>query len=316
MILNGGILIKSIFLLLEKYQKKFMNENHYPVLKEEVKKWINLKENGIYVDCTVGAGGHAKYLLSSMKNIFLIGLDKDEEMIEIAKENLKEFRNFKLIKGGFENIKEIIDGENIKEVDGILFDLGFSKLQIKDPEKGFSFMIDGPLDMRYDKNLNLRAYDILNFWDKKDLIYIFKNYGEIANCERIVNRIIERRKKKKFETTREFADFICENFRERKKIHPATRFFLALRIAVNDELNCLKNGLKNSLSILKNGGRILVISFNSLEDRIVKNFFRERKEIKVLTKKPIVPTEEEIKKNPLSRSAKLRVGEKNEEGSL
>lgn len=296
-----------------KYQKKFMNDNHYPVLKEEVKEWINLKENGIYVDCTVGTGGHAKYLLSCMKNIFLIGLDKDEKMIEIARENLKEFKNFKLIKGGFENIKEIIENENIGKVDGILFDLGFSKLQVKDPNKGFSFQIEGPLDMRYDKNSNLKAYDILNFWGKKDLLYIFKNYGEITNCEKIVNEIIERRKKKKFETTKEFADFISENFKERKKIHPATRFFLALRIAVNDELNCLKKGLENSLSILKNGGRILVISFNSLEDRIVKNFFREKKEIKVLTKKPIIPTEEEIKKNPLSRSAKLRVGEKNEE---
>jgi 16S rRNA (cytosine1402-N4)-methyltransferase len=293
-----------------------MSENHYPVLKEEVKKWINLKENGIYVDCTVGAGGHAKYLLSSMKDIFLFCIDKDEEMIEIAKENLKEFKNFKLIKGGFENIKEIIEKENIGKVDGILFDLGFSKFQIKNPERGFSFLVDGPLDMRYDRNSNLKAYNILNFWGKKDLLYIFKNYGEIANCERIVNKIIERRKKKKFETTGEFADFICKNFKERKKIHPATRFFLALRIAVNDELNCLKKGLENSLSILKNGGRIIVISFNSLEDRIVKNFFKEKKEIKVLTKKPVIPKEEEIKENPLSRSAKLRVGEKNEETGL
>jgi 16S rRNA (cytosine1402-N4)-methyltransferase len=293
-----------------------MNETHYSVLKEEVKKWINLKENGIYVDCTVGTGGHAKYLLSSMKNIFLIGIDKDEKMIEIARKNLKEFKNFKLIKGGFENIKEIVEKENISEIDGVLFDLGFSKLQIKDPEKGFSFQIDGPLDMRYDKNSSLQAYDILNFWEKKSLIYIFKNYGEIKNCERIVNKIIERRKKKKFETTKEFADFICRNFKERRKIHPATRFFLALRIAVNDELNCLKKGLENSLLILKNSGRILVISFNSLEDRIVKNFLKKKKEIKVLTKKPIVPTKEEIKENPLSRSAKLRVGEKNEKNNL
>ena len=293
-----------------------MNENHYPVLKEEVKKWINLKENGIYVDCTVGTGGHAKYLLSCNKNIFLIGLDKDEKMIEIAKENLKEFKNLKLIKGGFENIKEIIKSENIDKVDGIFFDLGFSKLQIKDPDKGFSFQIEGPLDMRYDKNSNLKAYDILNYWRKRDLIYVFKNYGEIKNCENIVNKIIERRKKKKFKTTREFADFISQNFKERKKIHPATRFFLALRIAVNDELNCLKKGLEDSLLILKSGGRILVISFNSLEDKIVKNFFKRKREIKVLTKKPIIPTEEEIKENPLSRSAKLRVGEKNEETSL
>ncbi|MCM8803644.1 MAG: 16S rRNA (cytosine(1402)-N(4))-methyltransferase RsmH [Candidatus Omnitrophica bacterium] len=287
-----------------------MNEEHFPVLKDEVLKWINLKENGIYVDCTTGTGGHSKYLLSSGKNIFLICIDKDEKMIEIARENLKYFRNFKLIKGGFENLEEILKKEDIKEIDGLLFDLGFSKLHIKDGERGFSFQIDGYLDMRYDRNSNLKAYDILNSWHRNDLIYIFKNYGEIKNCEKIVDKIIERRKKKKFETTKEFADFISDNFRERKKIHPATRFFLALRIAVNDELNCLKKGLEKSLNFIKKEGRILVISFNSLEDRIVKKFFKEREEIRVLTKKPITPTIEEIKENPLSRSAKLRVGER------
>lgn len=297
---------------MEKSQRRFLNEGHFPVLKEEVAKWINLKENGIYVDCTTGSGGHSKYLLSSGKNIFLICIDKDEKMLEIARENLKDFKNFKLIKGGFENLEDILKKENIREVDGILFDLGFSKLHIKDSERGFSFQNNGFLDMRYDRNSNLTAYDILNSWSRNDLIYIFKNYGEIKNCEKIVEKIIERRRKKKFETTKEFADFISKNFIERKKIHPATRFFLALRIAVNDELNCLKKGLEGSLNMLKKGGRVLVISFNSLEDRIVKKFFREREEIKILTKKPIIPTIEEIKENPLSRSAKLRVGEKNE----
>ncbi len=298
---------------MEKFQKKFLNDEHIPVLKEEVLKWINLKENGIYVDCTTGSGGHSKYLLSSGINIFLICIDKDEKMIEIAKENLKDFKNFKLIKGGFENLEEILKNENIKKVDGVLFDLGFSKLQVKDSERGFSFQIDGVLDMRYDRNSHLTAYDIVNSWSRENLIYIFKNYGEIKNCERIVNEIIERRKKKKFERTKEFADFIVQNFKERRKIHPATRFFLALRIAVNDELNCLKKGLESALKVLKNGGRILVISFNSLEDRIVKKFFKEKGQIKVLTKKPITPDKNEIKENPLSRSAKLRVGEKCEE---
>ncbi|HOK56594.1 MAG TPA: 16S rRNA (cytosine(1402)-N(4))-methyltransferase RsmH [bacterium] len=297
---------------MEKLQKKYGNEEHYPVLKEEVLKWMNLKDGGIYVDCTCGAGGHSKYLLSSGKKIFLICIDKDEKMLEIAKENLKNFKNFQLIKGGFENIKEILENEKIYKVDGFLFDLGFSLLQIKDGKRGFSFQIDGPLDMRYDTSSNLTAYNILNKWERKDLIYIFKNYGEIKNCEKIVDKIIERRREKKFETTREFSDFICQNFKERKKIHPATRFFLALRIATNNELNCLKRGLENSLFFLKNWGRILVISFNSLEDRIVKNFFREKSEINILTKKPVIASEDELKKNPLSRSAKLRVGEKNE----
>jgi 16S rRNA (cytosine1402-N4)-methyltransferase len=299
-------------LLMEKLQKKYGNEMHYPVLKEEVLNWINLKDGEIYVDCTCGPGGHSKYLLSSGKKIFLICIDKDEKMLQIAKENLKNFKNFKLIKNGFENIKEILEKEKIDKVDGFLFDLGFSLLQIKNGKRGFSFQIDGPLDMRYDKSNNLTAFDILNRWERRDLNYIFKNYGEIENCEKIVDKIIERRKKKKFETTREFSDFICQNFRERKKIHPATRFFLALRIATNNELNCLKKGLEDSIIFLKNGGRIIVISFNSLEDRIVKNFFRERNDIKILTKKPVIPSEEEIKENPLSRSAKLRVGEKNE----
>lgn len=294
---------------MEKSQKEFLNE-HYSVLKEEVFNFINLKENGIYVDCTTGPGGHSKYLLSKNENIFLICIDKDEKMIEIARENLKEFKNFKLIKGGFENLKEILEKENMNQVDGIIFDLGFSRLHVKDSERGFSFQLNGPLDMRYDRNSSLTAYEILNYWERKDLVYIFKNYGEIKNCERIVDKIIERRKIKKFQTTREFADFITSNFRERKKIHPATRFFLALRIAVNDEINCLKKGLKEALDVLKKGGRILVISFNSIEDRIVKNFFKESEEIKVITKKPVRPSKKEIEENPLSRSAKLRVGEK------
>ncbi|MCS7180526.1 MAG: 16S rRNA (cytosine(1402)-N(4))-methyltransferase RsmH [bacterium] len=296
---------------MEKSLKKYGNNVHYSVLKEEVLNWINLKDGGIYIDCTCGPGGHSKYLLSSGKEIFIIGLDKDEKMLEIAKENLKGLKNFKLIKGGFENIKEILEKEKIDKVDGFLFDLGFSTPQIKDGQRGFSFKKDGPLDMRYDISSNLTAYHILNKWSRRDLVFIFKNYGEIKNCERIVDKIIERRKKKKFETTEEFANFICENFKERKKIHPATRFFLALRIATNDELNCLKKGLENSIPFLKKGGRILVISFNSLEDRIVKNFFRKTECIRILTKKPILPTKEEIEVNPLSRSAKLRVGEKN-----
>ncbi|MCM8818509.1 MAG: 16S rRNA (cytosine(1402)-N(4))-methyltransferase RsmH [Candidatus Omnitrophica bacterium] len=292
-----------------KSQKKFLNE-HYPVLKEEVLKWINLQDGKIYVDCTCGPGGHSKYLLSTGKKIFLICIDKDEKMLEIAKENLKDFNNVTFIKGGFENLNVILKNEKIDKVDGFLFDLGFSKLQLLDGKRGFSFQIDGPLDMRYDSSLNMKAFDILNKWNRLDLIYIFKNYGEIKNCEKIVDKIIERRRKKFFETTKEFSDFICRNFREKKKIHPATRFFLALRIAVNDELNCLRKGMENALNFLEKGGRILVISFNSLEDRIVKNFFREMAEIKILTKKPIIPSEKEIKENPLSRSAKLRIGEK------
>lgn len=285
-------------------------ELHIPVLKKEVLEWINLKENGIYVDCTCGTGGHTKEFLKTGKKIFVICIDKDEEMIEIARENLKNFKNFKLIKGGFENLEEILKNEGIEYVDGILFDLGFSRLHVSKGNRGFSFKIEGPLDMRYNKDSSLTAYDIINKWKPQDLIYIFKNYGEIKNCENIVKKIIERREKKKFETTTEFAEFIKNNYREKKNIHPATRFFQALRITVNDELNCLRKGLEEAIKVLKKTGRILVISFHSLEDRIVKNFFKIREEIKVLTKKPITPSKQEIEINPLSRSAKLRVGEK------
>lgn len=301
--------IIKIFHPMVKSQKKFLNE-HYSVLKEEVLDWINLQNGKIYVDCTCGSGGHSKYLLSTGKKFFLICIDKDEKMIEMAKENLRDFNNVKFIKGGFENLADILRNEKIDKVDGFLFDLGFSKLQLLDSDRGISFSIDGPLDMRYDTSSKLTAFDILNKWNRLDLIYIFKNYGEIKNCERIVDKIVERRKKKFFETTKEFSDFICQNFKERKKIHPATRFFLALRIAVNDELNCLKKGMEDAFNLLQKGGRILVISFNSLEDRIVKHFFKNKKGIKILTKKPIIPSEKEITENPLSRSAKLRVGEK------
>jgi len=285
---------------------------HYPVMKEKVLELLNPKEGGIYVDATSGYGGHSKYILkNSAKNIFLYCIDKDDDAIENLKRNLIEFKNFKAIKGGFENLTEILKNENVKKIDGIIFDLGFSIYQIKNPERGFSFSVDGPIDMRYDIEQNLNAKEILNKWSAKDLIYIFKNYGEIKNPERIVSKIIERRKKIEFETTREFADFISSiTHRERKKIHPATKFFMALRIAVNNELEILKEGLKKAVILLKTNGRLVVISFHSLEDRLVKHFFRNNQQLKVLTRKPLLPEEKEVDVNPESRSAKMRVCEK------
>jgi len=283
---------------------------HYPVLKEKVLEFMKIKEGGIYVDATCGYGGHSKFILENSKNITLIGIDKDIEAVEKCSEFLKEYKNFKAVYGGFENLREILKGLGIERIDGILFDLGFSLNQVKDPERGFGIYSEGPLDMRYDRNSPLTAGEILNRWSRKDLIRIFKDYGEIKNCEKVVEKIIERRKKREFKTTREFADFISSVLSKRGKIHPATKFFLALRIAVNNELEVLKKGLLEAAEVLKSSGRILVISFNSLEDRIVKRFFKNRKDIGVITKKPIIPSDEEIKKNPASRSAKLRVGEK------
>lgn len=279
-------------------------------MREKVLEFLNVKEGGIYVDATAGYGGHTKFILENSKRVFVYCFDKDGEAIENLRKRLEEFKNFKAIKSGFENMKEVLEKEGIKEVDGIIFDLGFSVHQIKSAERGFGFSVDGPIDMRYDRKQRLNASEILNRWSRRDLIYIFKEYGEINNPEKIVREIIERRKKKKFETTKEFADFISSIYRKRGKIHPATKFFMALRIATNKELEVLKDGLKQAADLLKKSGRVIVITFHSLEDRIVKRFFRDREDLEVITKKVIRPDYEEIKINPESRSAKLRVAEK------
>jgi len=283
---------------------------HYPVMKEKVIEYLNLKEGGIYIDATCGWGGHSRAILEKCKDIFLFCVDKDKEAIEMIKENLKEFSNFKVIYGGFENLKQIIGKEYIGKIDGILFDLGFSLNQVKDSKRGFSFQEEGPLDMRYDTTQKLTSWEIINQWGRKNLIWIFKNYGEIKRPEKIVDKILERRKRKKFETTREFADFISRNYREKPGIHPATKFFMALRITVNDELASLEKGLKEGEELLKKGGRFVIITFHSLEDRIVKRFFKNSPSLKVLTKKPVLPEKEEVELNKQSRSAKLRAAEK------
>jgi len=189
-------------------------------------------------------------------------------------------------------------------------DLGFSMNQIKDGERGFSFQIEGPLDMRYDRRNELTAGEIINRWSRKEMIWVFEKYGEIKRASKIVDAIIEQRKKKRFETTIELADFITKHYRRYGKIHPATKFFMALRIAVNNELEVLKEGLKKAVVLLKTNGRLVVISFHSLEDRLVKHFFRNNQQLKVLTRKPLLPEEKEVDVNPESRSAKMRVCEK------
>lgn len=283
---------------------------HYPVMKEKVIEYLNLKECGVYIDATCGYGGHSREILEKGRNIFLFCIDKDKEAINMLQENFKEFSNFIAICGGFENLKKLVGEKYFGKIDGILFDLGFSYNQVKDGRRGFSFQVEGPLDMRYDTSQRLTSWEIVNQWGRKNLIWIFKNYGEIKRPEKIVDKIIERRKKKKFDTTKEFADFILRNYREKKGIHPATKFFMALRIAVNDELNCLKKGLREGEELLKKGGRFVIITFHSLEDRIVKKFFKNSSNLKALTKKPVLPEKEEIEVNRQSRSAKLRVAEK------
>ncbi|MGI6595969.1 MAG: 16S rRNA (cytosine(1402)-N(4))-methyltransferase RsmH [Candidatus Ratteibacteria bacterium] len=284
--------------------------NHFPVMKEEAIEYLHIKKGGIYIDATCGYGGHSKYILETDNTIVLYGLDKDKDAIRSVSQTLAGFKNFKAIHSGYEEMDKVLEEEGIGQVDGILMDLGFSTNQIKDSEKGFSFQIEGPLDMRYDWRNNLTAGEIINQWHKRELIWVFETYGEIKKAHKIVDAIVERRKKKKFETTLELADFITKYRKRTGKIHPATKFFMALRIAVNNETEVLKEGLRKAIPLLKTNGRIAVISFHSIEDRIVKHFFRDNPHLVVLTKKPVLADREEIAVNQESRSAKMRVCKK------
>ncbi len=289
---------------------------HKPVLLKESVKLLTENEGRIYVDCTLGLGGHAKEILKQRKDIFLIGIDKDDEVIQIAKENLKEFEGrFVIYKADFKDFDLVLEEECIDKVDGFLFDLGTSMLQLKS-ERGFSFQIDAPLDMRMDTEQTLTAYKVVNQYSERELARIIKEYGEEKFAKRIARAIVQRRKKKPIETTGELVEVILSAVPEPYKhgrIHPATRTFQAIRIEVNKELESLKEALYKTPDFLNPEARLVVISFHSLEDRIVKHFMKEKERegiFRILTKKPITPSEEEIKENPASRSAKLRAAER------
>ncbi len=287
---------------------------HYPVLHREVLNFFkeNLKD-GIIVDATIGGGGHSFLLLKEIPNISIIGLDKDDFALERAKKCLEKFRDrVKLFKSSFKDVDEVLKEIGINKVNGFLFDFGVSMFQLK-YERGFSFQRDEPLDMRMDTNQHLTAYTIVNNYPLSDLERILKDYGEEKLYKKIARAIVERRKKKKLETTKELADLIYKIYPVKlryRRLHPATKTFQAIRIEVNNELNEIEEGLKKAIKLLNKGGIIQAISFHSLEDRIVKNIFRDGKklkEVEILTKKPIIPLETEIRENPPSRSAKLRV---------
>ncbi len=293
------------------------NIEHFSVLLNESVSLLTEKGGeAVYVDATVGLGGHAYELLKRNPKAFLIGIDKDPEALERAKERLKEFEGrFALYQADYKDIDEVLKAEKLESVDGILMDLGVSMLQLKTPERGFSFKEEAPLDMRMDPQQRLTAYDVVNRYKEKELLRIIKEYGEERFAPRIARAIVQYRRKKPIETTLELAKIVEEAVPKGfyKKIHPATKTFQAIRIEVNRELDHLKEALLKAPQLLNKGGRIAVISFHSLEDRIVKHTFRhfEREGLlKVLTKKPITPSEEEIKKNPPSRSAKLRAAER------
>jgi len=284
---------------------------HLPVLVDEVSSVLFNKIDGIYIDCTIGEGGHSEKILHMLSdNGRLIGIDLDPAALESARERLSSLGNCVFINDNFRNIRKIINNNSIAEIDGVLFDLGISSLQLESPEKGFSFSRNGPLDMRFGAGTRLKASTLVNNLSFEELSDIFWKYGEEPQSRIIAKEIIREREKKPIETTAELGELIERTVRFRGRIHPATRVFQALRIAVNDELENLKSGLSEAIDCLKPGGRICVISFHSLEDRIVKNEFRTNSHLKALTKKPVTPGEQELGANPRSRSAKLRAAEK------
>lgn len=288
---------------------------HIPVMCDELVEYLSLNKGGTVLDCTVGCGGCADTILQKIgPQGRLLGIDRDQDALQIAKNRLKRFNNYILAKGNFRNIDSILKKFEIDNVDGIIFDLGVSSLQMDTSGRGFSIRQDGPLDMRMDQDLQLSAFDLVNFLPQENLADILRRYGQERWHHRIARAIVRERKKSMIVTTRQLADLIRRAVPSRyTKIHPATRTFQALRIAVNDELAALCEGLNKCINYVKPGARICVISFHSLEDRIVKNEFRKfAKEgrLSIITKKPIVPTEEEVSANPRARSAKLRAAER------
>jgi len=303
--------------------RRKMNEFHKPVLLKEVLNYLNVKRGGKYIDATLGGGGHTKAILSSGGNV--LALDVDPEAIKSAREYLSTAcpvpdgpktklgsnTSWYLAKGNFKDLKRIAKEYDFEEIDGILFDLGVSSHQLEALERGFSFKSKAPLDMRMDPDLKVMAADLLNGLGKKELEKLFWKLGEEKSYRAIVREIIKVRKEKPIKTGEELARIVEKvKSRGKRKIHPATRVFQALRIAVNDELNNLKEALPQTLDLLKKEGRLVVISFHSLEDGLVKNFLKGEEDLLVLTKKPVVPKEEEVRKNKRSRSAKLRAAER------
>lgn len=289
-----------------------MKVTHLPVMVREVIMLLKPESGGIYVDATVGLGGHAEEILKYIGRGRLIGIDMDEEALKMASARLTDNRVI-LKKGRFSDIARLLNEAGVSGVDGTLLDLGTSMFHLKTAERGFSFMSAEPLDMRMDREQALTAADIVNKYTEKEIANILWEYGEERLSRKIAREIVNCRSKKKVETCSELSDIVCRIYKGRGKIHPATKTFQALRIAVNDELNELRKGLDASAAVLNPGGRLCVIAYHSLEDRIVKNFMRDSGKngrVSVITRKPLVPSHEEVRLNPSARSAKLRGAEK------
>jgi 16S rRNA (cytosine1402-N4)-methyltransferase len=294
---------------------------HIPVLLKEVIDNLNLKQGGVVVDATINRAGHSKEICKKIGEIgTLIGIDIDQGALDEASKILKGAKcKIILEKDNFRNLNKVLEKTNIKKVDAILFDLGFSSDQIDKSKRGFSFQKNEPLLMTLKDNItgdDLTAKEIVNEWDEENIADIIYGYGGEIFSRHIANKIIEHRYEKPIETTQDLVAVIekaVPNWYKHKKIHFATKTFQALRIAVNDEIEALKEVLPKAMQALDSGGRLAVISFHSIEDRIVKQFFKKQKDNEVgqiITKKPIAPSRDEVKKNPHSRSAKLRIFER------
>jgi 16S rRNA (cytosine1402-N4)-methyltransferase len=304
---------------------------HTPVLLKEVVTLLQPRRGGLYVDCTVGGGGHAREILCACgPEGQLVGLDWDEDAIAASRERLSEFgARVQLVRANYVELERVLMSLGVTTVDGVVFDLGVSSRQFDEPGRGFSFQREGPLDMRMSRQLGATARDVLRTASLEELARIFRVYGEEKRARAIAREIVAEREPEPLETTTQLARLVERVLGpKRGGIHPATRVFQALRIAVNNELDNLKRGLDVATRFLKSGGRIAVISFHSLEDRTVKQFFVEqgggcicppdlpacvcgrKAMLRIVTRKPVTPGEEEVRANPRARSAKLRVAEK------
>lgn len=294
--------------------------NHKSVLYKETLEALDIQPGEIYIDATLNGGGHTRGILEAGGRVLGIDIDPQAikrvareyglEIVEQDKRLAAASKALTLSQGNFVLMRDIAAKRGVWETPGVLFDLGLSSLQLDDAERGFSFNKSGPLDMRMDPNLSVTAADLINGLNEGELYELFTKFGEEYANRSSASAIVKARINKKIETTTQLSEIIQHSTKRRGKIHPATRIFQALRIAVNDELNNLKKGLEEATLLLNKNGKLVVISFHSLEDRIVKNFFKEDERLRVLTKTPTVPSRKEILDNPRSRSAKMRVAQR------
>ena len=311
-----------------KMENKF-EDYHIPVLYSETLETLILNPDGVYVDCTLGGGGHSEGILKKLSEKgVLISIDQDDAAIEYAKKRLEGYKNWKVFKSNFENLEKVIYMAGYDKVDGILMDIGVSSNQLDDPERGFSYRYEARLDMRMNNSSGISAYEIVNTYDEGSISKILFEYGEERFARKISRIICQTRSEKPIETTGDLVTIIKRAYPGRSEKHPAKKTFQALRIEVNKELEVLENAINKSIDLLKVGGRLSVITFHSLEDRIVKTMFKNfstgcicpprlpicicnhKPTIRLITKKPITPSKEELEINNRSRSSKLRVVER------